>query len=83
MTDTEQYEENYNTIKNLKKIAIKKLEQKQIEDFKYLEEQKEEFKNDIEKLQFIHKREEELKKYYKNEERKIPKLFDELAFIIL
>lgn len=83
MTDVEQYEENFNKIKELKKIAIEKLEQKQIEDFEYLEEQKEEFKNDTEKLQFINQRETELKKYYKEQERKIPKLFDELVFIIL
>lgn len=83
MTITEEYEKNFAKIKELEDIALAKLEQQKLDDFKNLQERREEHKNDETALKFINQREEELKKYYKEKERKLPKMFDELAFIIL
>lgn len=83
MTNTEEYEKNFAKIKELEDIALEKLEQQKLDDFKNLQERREEYKDDETALKFINQREEELKKYYKEKERKIPKMFDELAFIIL
>lgn len=83
MTDVEEYEKNFAKIKELEDISLEKLEQQKLDDFKSLKERREEYKNDETALKFINQREEELKKYYKEKERKLPKMFDELAFIIL
>lgn len=83
MTNTEEYEKNFAKIKELKDIALEKLEQQKLDDFKNLQERREEYKDDETALKFINQREEELKKYYKEKEKKLPKMFDELAFIIL
>lgn len=83
MTNEEEYEKNFAKIKELEDIALEKLEQQKLDDFKNLQERRQEYKDDETALKFINQREEELKKYYKEKERKIPKMFDELAFIIL
>lgn len=83
MTNIEEYEKNFAKIKELEDIALKKLEQQKLDDFKNLQDRREEHKDDETALKFINQREEELKKYYKEKERKLPKMFDELAFIIL
>lgn len=83
MTNTEEYAENYKKIRELKTLAVEKLGQKKAEDLNHLQKQKQEYKSDIDALTLIYQREEELGKYYRNEERKLAKLFDELAFIIL
>lgn len=83
MTNIEEYEKNFAKIKELEDLALEKLEQQKLDDFKNLQERREEHKDDETALKFINQREEELKKYYKEKERKLPKLFDELAFIIL
>nr|DAT76246.1 MAG TPA: hypothetical protein [Caudoviricetes sp.] len=83
MTNAEEYEKNFAKIKELEDITLEKLEQQKLDDFKNLQERREEYKDNETALKFINQREEELKKYYKEKERKIPKMFDELAFIIL
>lgn len=83
MTNTEEYEKNFAKIKELEDIALEKLEQQKLDDFKNLQERREEHKDDETALKFINQREKELKKYYKEKEKKLPKMFDELAFIIL